>query len=205
MTCQAKTNNNIVHFFFSSNDFCCTPTKRLLIFVVFFFRYDVFTGDRLEHHGEVSLPTHPDRIPVFQRGGTIIPKKERIRRSSTLMANDPITLIVALDKSNKAKGSLYIDDGKSYNYRTKEEFVLIEFTFENDKLTGHLVSKPGFECKSWLERVVIMGYDKPAKQAKIVSPTTGEETLKTSWTDNKVLTVRRPGVNICADWELTLQ
>ena len=181
------------------------PYLSTINFHGFFARYDVFTGDQLEHHGEVSLPTHPDRIPVFQRGGTIIPKKERIRRSSALMANDPITLIVALDKSNKAKGSLYIDDGKSYNYRTKEEFVLIEFTFENDKLTGHLVSKPGYECKSWLERVVIMGYDKPAKQAKIVSPTTGEETLKTSWTDNKVLTVRRPGVNICADWELTLQ
>ena len=43
------------------------------------------------------------------------------------MANDPITLIVALDKNQKAKGHLYIDDGKSFNYKTKEEFVLIEF------------------------------------------------------------------------------
>ena len=121
------------------------------------------------------------------------------------MANDPITLIVALDKNQKAKGHLYIDDGKSFNYKTKEEFVLIEFDFSNDKLTGHLVSKPGFECKSWLERVIVMGYDKQKPvAAKIVSPTTGEETLKTSLSDNKVLTVRRPGVNICSDWELTL-
>ena len=169
------------------------------------FRYDIFTGDQLEHHGEVSVPTHPDRIPVYQRGGSITPKKERIRRSSSLMANDPITLIVALDKNQKAKGHLYIDDGKSFNYKTKEEFVLIEFDFSNDKLTGHLVSKPGFECKSWLERVIVMGYDnKKPVAAKIVSPTTGEETLKTSLSENKVLTVRRPGVNICSDWELTL-
>ena len=125
------------------------------------------------------------------------------------MANDPITLIVALDKNQKAKGHLYIDDGKSFNYKTKEEFVLIEFDFSNDKLTGHLVSKPGFECKSWLERVIVMGYDQQnsnvgGKIAKIVSPTTGEETLKTSLSENKVLTIRRPGVNICSDWELTL-
>merc|ERR1712088_878680 len=129
-------------------------------------------GDQLEHHGEVSVPTHPDRIPVYQRGGSITPKKERIRRSSSLMA----------------KGHLYIDDGKSFNYKTKEEFVLIEFDFSNDKLTGHLVSKPGFECKSWLERVIVMGYDKQKPvAAKIVSPTTGEETLKTSLSENKVL------------------
>ena len=122
------------------------------------------------------------------------------------MTNDPITLIVALDKNQKAKGQLYLDDGKSFNYKPpKEEFVLIEFDFANDKLTGHLVSKPGYECKSWLERVIIMGYVKPVKQqAKIVSPTTGEENLKITLSENKVLTIRRPGVNICADWELTL-
>ena len=37
------------------------------------------------------------QIPVFQKGGTIVPKKLRVRRSSSLMADDPYTLIVALD------------------------------------------------------------------------------------------------------------
>ena len=37
------------------------------------------------------------QIPVFLRGGSIIPKKMRVRRSSSLMANDPYTLVVALD------------------------------------------------------------------------------------------------------------
>ena len=155
----------------------------------------------------MSVPVHPDRIPVYQRGGTIIPKKERIRRSSALMANDPITLIIALDKNHQAKGSLYIDDGKSFNYKTKNEFVLIEFDFSNNKLTGHLKSKPGYECKSWLEKVVIMGYDKGTapKSVKIVSPMSGEEDLKASLESaNKKLTIRRPGINICSDWELNI-
>ena len=34
---------------------------------------------------------------MYQRGGSIIPKKMRVRRSSTAMANDPYTLVVALD------------------------------------------------------------------------------------------------------------
>ena len=44
------------------------------------FWYDVWTGAQIEHHGEISVPVYPDKIPVFQLGGTIIPKKERIRR-----------------------------------------------------------------------------------------------------------------------------
>lgn len=121
------------------------------------------------------------------------------------MANDPITLIIALDKQNKAKGNLYIDDGKSYNYKTKNEFVLVDFDFTNDKLTGHLKSKPGYECKSWLERVVILGYQKSPKSVKIVSPMDGEVDLKADFVqESKTLTIRRPGVNICADWELNI-
>lgn len=37
------------------------------------------------------------QIPVFQRGGSIIPKKLRVRRSSTCMEHDPYTLYVAAD------------------------------------------------------------------------------------------------------------
>ena len=38
------------------------------------------------------------QIPFFLRGGSIIPTKERLRRSSALMMNDPYSLIVALNK-----------------------------------------------------------------------------------------------------------
>ena len=119
------------------------------------------------------------------------------------MANDPVTLIVALNKQNEARGTLYMDDGATFNYKTKSEFSLVEFDFSKNKLTGHLKSKPGFPCKSWLERVVIYGVEKAPKEAKIVSPMSGEETLKVSY-ENKVLTVRRPGVNICATGSLPL-
>lgn len=37
------------------------------------------------------------QIPVFQRGGSIIPKKLRVRRSSSSMEHDPYTLYVAVD------------------------------------------------------------------------------------------------------------
>lgn len=36
-------------------------------------------------------------MPVFQRGGTIVPRKDRPRRSSVLTHNDPYTLVIALN------------------------------------------------------------------------------------------------------------
>ena len=58
--------------------------------------------------------TLDEPTPVFQRGGTIIPTLQRVRRSTKIMMNDPYTLIVALDADGKAKGHLYMDDGQSF-------------------------------------------------------------------------------------------
>jgi hypothetical protein len=35
-------------------------------------------------------------MPVFQQGGTIVPQKRRVRRSSKLGQDDPFTLVAAL-------------------------------------------------------------------------------------------------------------
>ena len=57
-----------------------------------------------------------NKIPVYQVGGTIVPRQMRPRRSSDLMAHDPYTLIVALDNNGRAVGKLFLDDGITYNY-----------------------------------------------------------------------------------------
>ncbi|XP_030921650.1 neutral alpha-glucosidase AB-like, partial [Geospiza fortis] len=42
------------------------------------------------------VPVTLSTIPVFQRGGTVIPRQDRPRRSTEAMRNDPFTLYVAL-------------------------------------------------------------------------------------------------------------
>jgi len=37
------------------------------------------------------------KIPAFQRGGSIVPRKMRVRRASSLTHHDPFSLTVALD------------------------------------------------------------------------------------------------------------
>ena len=44
----------------------------------------------------VTVDSDIDKIPVYQRGGSIIVRKLRLRRSSHLMINDPYTLYIAL-------------------------------------------------------------------------------------------------------------
>jgi alpha 1,3-glucosidase len=47
----------------------------------------------------LNLEVTLEKTPVFLRGGHIISRYERVRRSSSLMLGDPIHLIVALDKN----------------------------------------------------------------------------------------------------------
>lgn len=59
--------------------------------------YDWDTWRRQPGPGAVYVEAPLSKIPVFIRGGTVIPLSERIRRAASLMVHDPITLLVALN------------------------------------------------------------------------------------------------------------
>ena len=146
-------------------------------------------------------------IPVYQRGGTIIPKKERVRRSSALMRHDPYTLVVALDKSGRATGTLYIDDGISFEYATASKRLYMQFSYADGKLTGHQLETPSYETRSWLEKVVVLGLneDSGSGTATLKTPTTEVRKLQTKFdAKKKALVIRKPGVNMADEWEIEL-
>lgn len=95
--------------------------------------YDYSSSQR--HVGPVTISalTPLDKIPVFVRGGTVIPRKDRPRRSSSLMVNDPYTLLVALNSDLEASGDFYADDGHSYGYKNGE-YVWKKISFKNQGL-----------------------------------------------------------------------
>uniref|UniRef100_A0A663LN60 Uncharacterized protein n=1 Tax=Athene cunicularia TaxID=194338 RepID=A0A663LN60_ATHCN len=57
------------------------------------------------------------RIPVFQRGGTVIPLKTAAGKSTEWMIDISYELHVALDTEACAIGELYLDDGHSFQSR----------------------------------------------------------------------------------------
>ncbi|KAK4704738.1 hypothetical protein P7C70_g1477, partial [Phenoliferia sp. Uapishka_3] len=76
-----------------------------------------------------------ESIPALLQGGTILPRRDLVRRSSILTWRDPITLVVAVDLEGKsAVGSIYLDDGESFS-NEKGEYIYRELTLspENGK------------------------------------------------------------------------
>ena len=63
--------------------------------------------------GNVRIPVKDSAVPAYYRGGTIVARKDRARRSSRAMTFDPHTLVVALDTSGSASGRVFLDDGIS--------------------------------------------------------------------------------------------
>lgn len=118
------------------------------------------------------------------------------------MIHDPYTLIIALDGNHQAKGTLFIDDEKSYEYRNGK-FIYIDFTFSNDKLVGKFIGTPKYSTKSWLERVVIAGLDKKPKHAKINIDGKTEE-LEILENTNGAITIRKPGVKMVKEFTIQL-
>uniref|UniRef100_A0A803VP62 Glucosidase alpha, neutral C n=1 Tax=Ficedula albicollis TaxID=59894 RepID=A0A803VP62_FICAL len=106
-------------------------------------------------------------IPVFQRGGTVIPLKTTAGKSTEWMIDISYELHVALDKEACAIGELYVDDGHSFQYLHKKQFLYRKFTFHKNVLSSSLVK---------LEILQIDTNTKSLERAKPI-----RETKKINW------------------------
>lgn len=168
--------------------------------------YEIETFQVFRGRSSASVPVDMSKIPVYQRGGTIVSRLERVRRSSALMHNDPYTIVVALDDNGYAKGTLYIDDGETYKYKSNE-YLYIQLEFSNGSLKAKLIDKKAhYASKAWIERIVILGLNKElSSEPAIESKSVGKQTLKYSNDDSwNVIVVRKPGVSVTEEWTLTL-
>ena len=165
-------------------------------------------GKSIEGGKEITVKTPLDFIPVFQRGGTILPRKGRLRRSSAAMRKDPYTLVVALDKAGEAAGLLYVDDGHTYNYK-HGDFIWRKFSFANNVLSSekYRPSQPS-AVEDWalatVERVVIQGI-KNAPKSVVLVKSGGKFSLTFTFDSEKnILTVKKPDCSIRDDWKILL-
>ncbi|KAI4469771.1 alpha-glucosidase [Holotrichia oblita] len=156
-------------------------------------------------NGVVNIPVTMDKVPVYYRGGSIIPRKDRPRRAASLMHDDPYTLYVVLDENNSANGALYTDDGHTFAYKSKE-YLYIQFKFKDNTLTSSIIDKDAhFSSREWIERVVVVNPPKGIKHADIKSKSLGTLKLETSYTnDERSLVVRKPGVSVQEEFTITL-
>jgi len=172
-------------------------------------RIDVADGVTTLHRVDAPL----DKIPAYQRGGSVVPRRMRLRRSSQLMVRDPYTLHVAPDREGRAGGSLYVDDEHSFDYRAGRRGTAT-FSFElrdgaADGVLTNVWDGPSdlFEEDGGrdVERVVVMGLFRTPKSCQ-VEVEGAEQRGLTHVYDSEVglLTIRKPEVSVMANWEIKI-
>lgn len=163
-------------------------------------------------HGEyreVKVSSDLDTIPVFQRGGSVIPRKLRLRRSSHTMMRDPYTLFIALDATGYACGSLYMDDETTFNHVRKSAFASAEFTADLSGTSGYVRNEASIgsgwkdmseKSNRMIERIVIMGVEKHPKTVDEIGETLGF----THDSNTQILVIRKPQLSAMVDWEVKI-
>jgi len=163
--------------------------------------YDYITHKAHDGSQTITVDTPLEKIPVFVKGGSILPKKERPRRSSTQMVDDPYTIFVALDKLGSAAGKLYVDDGHSFDFK-KGKFELINFNYTSSKLFSSPAHSGCDKCSHpEVERVVVVGAPKPSKVV-LVSGKDKKELSFEYIAEVKKLVVRKPAVKFNTEWHI---
>lgn len=165
--------------------------------------FDVENYQFYPNSGLVQVDAPLNKIPVYQRAGSIIPKKQRSRRSSTQMKNDPYTLIIALDSNGEAEGDLYFDDGYSFNYQNSiKNYRRIRFK-DNQIKSYSLDSSSFMDSSVTVERIVILGL----KNNQFTKASVSQQNFAISadvYNDGSATIIKKPNALAAYDWKIDL-
>jgi alpha-glucosidase len=87
--------------------------------------YDYWTGKQFQP-GEIKVSPALDTLHIYVRGGAIIPRQPPVQNTSE-KPNGPLELRVYPDRS--CQGSLYMDDGVSFDY-TRGKYLRVSYSCE---------------------------------------------------------------------------
>lgn len=179
-----------------------------------YFDYTVYEGAGKAHTVDAPL----EKIPLLIQGGHIIPRKDRPRRSSGLMKHDPFTLVISLGKAGTAEGTVYVDDGETYDHLEGAQ-IHRRFSFVNSVLFSTDIGLHGSKTASYLktmagirvERVIVIGAPSEWAEKSHVLVSTGASDAPTEagfkWVEGEgkkasYAVVKDPHVSIGEDWKI---
>lgn len=172
---------------------------------------------------EIAIPGL-NFIPFFFKSRSIVPIKQRHRRSSSLMNFDPFSLIVILnDDTMDAKGTLYIDDLGDPDNVQSDQYQYIEFSaswnsyldIKSELIEGDLelnLFKNKLLLSGMLESVKIIIPDSIVSSHSLSDANIWSiEYLKSSGSSNcyaeyheNVLIIHRPFVSMDQPWHIRI-
>ncbi|XP_059802933.1 maltase-glucoamylase [Hypanus sabinus] len=170
--------------------------------------YDWFTGKRLLKRREwVTMPTPLDHINVHVRGGSIIPWQQP-GNTTYYSRKQFLGLTVALDDNKTANGHLYWDDGQTIDAFEQNEYFLVEFTVDKNKLTTKILHTHPKSTASELKLGHLYVWGVGMKPVSSVSLTNGTMTQAiTNFqhdTHSQVLTIEMTDIVVAINNPLTI-
>lgn len=165
--------------------------------------FDYFAPERGPLSGRISEALLLERIPFYIRAGGIIPRKDRPRRATGCMTGDPYTLIVAPDAQGNALGSLYIDDGSSYEYQDGA-YADVRFALNGKKTLSAQRVAGELRPVQTIEKIILFWNGAAAPRAITVSVAGGAPRLLTSSVVGAQLVIRKPALGAADQWEIRI-
>ena len=117
--------------------------------------YDYWTGAQTPGGKTLSVDPALDVVPLYVRGGSIVPQQPVVQHTGE-KPEGPLALRVYPGKP--CNGSLYWDDGESYNF-TRGEFIRLEYTCQpaSGSVTFTVSSRKG-SYRPWWNAVSLEVY-----------------------------------------------
>uniref|UniRef100_A0A671DK19 Glucosidase alpha, neutral C n=1 Tax=Rhinolophus ferrumequinum TaxID=59479 RepID=A0A671DK19_RHIFE len=169
--------------------------------------YDTKTFAHWEGACTVKIPVALDTIPVFQRGGSVVPIKTRIGKSTGWMTDFPYGLRVALSTKGSAVGELYLDDGHSFKYLHEKQFLHRKFSFSSGVLTNSCADESGhYPSECVVEQISVLGLRKQPSSVTTHSSDGNDRSVAFAYCARKAtLTLEKLSLNIGTDWEVHIK
>jgi len=175
--------------------------------------YSLFSNGKLDSKRDQNyqlLDSITD-VQVYARGGSILFVRERIRRSLQLTRHDPYSMFIYLQPGESlfAEGFQYFDDGKTFDYQTKNERKLMKYKFQNDIISAEIVENGTYKDEyARLDVISIIGHPDQAK-IKTVEVRMGSQTFQTEVIRYDLLNmmhIKKPPVDpLSDDWQIKIK
>lgn len=166
--------------------------------------YDSKTFASWEGACTVKIPVTLGTIPVFQRGGSVVPIKTTIGKSTGWMTESPYGLRVALSTKGSAVGELYLDDGHSFQYLQKQQFLHRKFCFCSGVLSNSCAGERGhYTSECVVEQIFVLGLKKqPSSVTTHSSDGKDQPVAFTYCAGTSTLSLENLSLNVGTDWEV---
>ena len=154
--------------------------------------FDYYTGEEITTLGLINVQAAHDHLPLYLRGGSIIPHQPSAM-NTVLSRQNSFYLYIALDKQDKAQGDLFWDDGESIDTYETLHYNYFRFDYNVQRLTIEPWTYKYPEMNNKLEDISVYGILK--QPAKIVW--NGQDLSNDKWifnTNSSILQMKSLGL-----------